>query len=111
MILFHKTVSNRVFSESSHTFSYHSFKKRINIAERYSLSMSHLCCNSFVIYNDNITKEVSVMSRSDDMQLAFALYDSLTPEERSIVMEILRSLALPQAQSDAAQQTDAKTTE
>lgn len=51
------------------------------------------------------------MSRSDDMQLALALYDSLTPEERSIVMEILRSLALPQAQSDAAQQTDAKTTE
>lgn len=51
------------------------------------------------------------MSRSEDMQLALALYDSLTPEERSIVMEILRSLALPQVQSDAAQQTDVKTTE
>ena len=73
--------------------------------------MSHLCCNSFVIYRDNITKEVSVMSRDQDMQIALALYDSLTPEERSIVMEILRSLALPQGQSGAAPEKDEKTTE
>lgn len=51
------------------------------------------------------------MSRSEEMQLALALYDSLTPAERQIVMEILRSLALPQVQSAAAQEKDAKTTE
>ena len=51
------------------------------------------------------------MSRAEDLQLALALYDSLTPAERSIVMEILRSLALPQVQSDAAQETDARTVE
>lgn len=51
------------------------------------------------------------MSRNEDMQLALTLYDSLNPAERSIVMEILRNLALPQARSDAAQETDANTTE
>ena len=73
--------------------------------------MSHLCCNGFVIYRDNITKEESVMSRIVDTQLALALYDSLTPEERLIVMEILRNLALPQEQYDAAPETNAKTAE
>ena len=73
--------------------------------------MSNLCCNDFVIYRDSITKEATVMSRSDDIELASLLYDSLTPAERAIVMEILRSLASPQELSDAAQSTDEKTTE
>lgn len=51
------------------------------------------------------------MSSADDTQQALVLYDSLTPAERRIVMEILRSLASPQEQSAAAQETDAKTTE
>lgn len=51
------------------------------------------------------------MSRADDIEFATLLYDSLTPAERSIVMEILRSLALPQEQSDADRATAEKTTE
>lgn len=52
------------------------------------------------------------MARLDPQtQEALALYDALTPEERSIVMEILRGLASHPAQSDADQPSAEKTTE
>ena len=48
------------------------------------------------------------MTYPDDMSFALALYDALTPEDRSAVMEILRDLSSRQSQSDADQETDKK---
>lgn len=65
--------------------------------------MSNLRCNSFVIYRDSITKEVT---RMDILNTFLEVYDALSPDTQNLIVQLLEEEARNQEVSPDFQQTE-----